>query len=427
MSDANQTGEQSARRNSWTPQPRPEWVQRLNEEGACLDLEGVVPLDSQSLRETAMRNTGLSNFGEDGWREPFEVFVKSLQEEAALNMVGRIMTRAELLTWLELRLRVEEEYRLHPEIADEEIKKPLLITGQGRSGTSALQNLLSADPDNGTLMTWEAFYPSPPPEPETYHVDPRIEKAHALITRWYRVSPELQAMHEFGGDIPTEGIHLQVSSFQMPTWMNLMGQVPSFNAYIFGKGSFLPALEWEKRVLRVLQWKKPRRWVMKSPVLYNLLDVMKAYPDVCLVWAHRDPLRSLASAVNMVGALFWQRSDEPFRSGALDNAVDENVVAMEFNMATDWVQQGLIPQEQLLNIHYAEFIKDQMAIVRRIYDKFDIPLTPEGEAAMQKYLDDNRREKRPSHDYAAGAAEWAKVARKPFQRYQDYFSVPNEI
>ena len=98
-----------------------------------------------------------------------------------------------------------------------------------------MQNLLAADPDNGTLMTWEAFYPSPPPETATYETDPRIEKADRMIKSWYRVTPEMESMHEFGGDIPTEGIHLQVSSFQMLTWMNLMGQVPSFNAYIWGK------------------------------------------------------------------------------------------------------------------------------------------------------------------------------------------------
>ena len=304
-----------ARKDSWKPQPRPEWVQRLNDEGAHLDIKGIVPLDPASLLDTARRNTGLDDFGAGDWREPFERFVTSLEEDARLNLMGRLMTRSELLMWLELRLRVEEEYRLHPEIADEVIAKPLLIVGQGRSGTSAMQNLLAADPNNGTLLTWEAFYPSPPPEAATYATDPRIAKADWMIRQWYRVTPEMEAMHEFGGAIPTEGIHLQVSSFQMLTWMNLMGQVPSFNAWIWDK-SFVPALAWEKRVLKLLQWKNPRRWVIKSPVMFNLPDLLKVYPDACLVWMHRDPLRSLASAVNMVGTIFWQRSDDPFIAAA---------------------------------------------------------------------------------------------------------------
>jgi hypothetical protein len=414
-----------SQKDSWKPGKRPEWVERLNEEGRGLDISGIVPLDAQSLIDTAQANTGLSDFGSEDWREPFEIFVASLEEDARLNLMGRIMTRSELLMWLELRLRVEEEYRLHPEIADEEIVKPLLIVGQGRSGTSAMQNLLAADPDNGTLMTWEAFYPSPPPETATYETDPRIEKADRMIKSWYRVTPEMESMHEFGGDIPTEGIHLQVSSFQMLTWMNLMGQVPSFNAYIWGR-SFVGALEWEKRVLKLLQWKHPRRWVLKSPVLFNLLDVLKVYPDVSLVWMHRDPLKSMASAVNMVGTIFWQRSDDPFHSGALATSTDENVVAAEFLQATDWVEQGLIPRDALLDIQYADFVEDPLACARKAYETFDIPLPARSLEAMTRYVKENDRSRRPTHNYEI-SREWAEQARPAFARYQTFFNVPNEI
>ena len=40
-------------RLQWQPPVRPEWVQRINEEGYCMDIKAVVPLDSKSLRETA--------------------------------------------------------------------------------------------------------------------------------------------------------------------------------------------------------------------------------------------------------------------------------------------------------------------------------------------------------------------------------------
>src|SRR5262245_40682392 len=77
----------------WKPPERPDWVQRINEEGAHMDIEEIVPLDEESLLASAMRNTGLSDFGADGWREPFSVFIKALEEEAALNLMGRIRTR----------------------------------------------------------------------------------------------------------------------------------------------------------------------------------------------------------------------------------------------------------------------------------------------------------------------------------------------
>ena len=94
------------RKAIWQPPPRPDWVTRINAEGNCMNIRGVVPLDENSLLDTAMRNTGLSNFGSEEWREPFKVFVKSLDEEAELNLMGRLMGRSDILLFLEARLRI---------------------------------------------------------------------------------------------------------------------------------------------------------------------------------------------------------------------------------------------------------------------------------------------------------------------------------
>lgn len=127
--------------------------------------------------EAATKATGLTDFGADDWREPFSVLIRSLAEEGELNLFGRLMTRSDLLITLQARLQVEDTYKRHPEIDDEQITQPLRIVDQGRSGTSVLQNLLSADPHNGTTLNWETSFPCPPPDAATYASDPRIERA----------------------------------------------------------------------------------------------------------------------------------------------------------------------------------------------------------------------------------------------------------
>ena len=104
------TTQKYGRMLQWTPPPRPEWVQRVNEEGNFLDLSAVIPLDEGSLIDRAIANTGLSDFGDEDWREPFKVLVKGLDQEAHLNLMGRILTRTDLLMFLEARLRVEDTY-----------------------------------------------------------------------------------------------------------------------------------------------------------------------------------------------------------------------------------------------------------------------------------------------------------------------------
>ena len=93
------------RRERWQPKPRPEWVARLNEEGERLDIRSIVPLDENSLLAQARDNTGLSDFGDDGWIDHFRVLIRAIEEEAKLNFMGRILTRSDLVQFLE-RIRL---------------------------------------------------------------------------------------------------------------------------------------------------------------------------------------------------------------------------------------------------------------------------------------------------------------------------------
>ena len=124
-----------------------------------MDIASLVPLRAQELLDTAMANTGLSDFGKDEWREPFEILVKAINEEAELNLFGRLMTRSDLLIWLQERLEIEETYRRHPEIEDEIVDAPVFIVGQARSGTSILFELLSLDGQYGAPNNCEIMFP----------------------------------------------------------------------------------------------------------------------------------------------------------------------------------------------------------------------------------------------------------------------------
>lgn len=412
----------------WQPPARPEWVQRINAEGEHLDLPSVVPLDEESLIRAAIQNTGLDDFGDDNWREPLSVFLKGINEEAQLNLMGRLMTRSDLILFLEARLQVEDAYKQHPEIEDEEINDPIYIVGQGRTGTSFLQGVLGEDPANGTLTNWETFFPCPPPEAATYKTDPRIEKADNLITMWNRVAPEIESIHEFAGEVPTENIHLQCMSFRSPAWMMLLGQVPSYAGYMMEQDGTIQ-YEYEKRVLKLLQWKNPRkRWVMKSPAaLLDMPNIVKVYPDAKFIWTHRDPVKAVASVVSLVGTLFWMRSDHPFSAGALDQVVNSEMAAMGMTLPIDWLESGVVPKEQLANIHYQDFVADPVAAIERAYGDLGLEVTEDARTAMQSYVDCHLRSDRPAHQYEFGSHEVISHERKYFERYQDYFDVPSEV
>jgi hypothetical protein len=414
-------------RMQWIPPERPEWVTRINDEGRVMNVRGVVPLDEESLLKAAIESTGLSDFGADDWREPFRVFINALEEEAELNLLGRIRTRSEILQLLEARLQIEDTYKRHSEIEDEEIVEPIIIVGQGRSGTSLLQNVLGAHPDNGVLMHWEMVFPCPPPEREKYATDPRIAKADALIDQWNRVTPTMPSMHELRGYMPFEDCVVMAMNFMAISWMDCLGQVPSYDAYIMQQ-DIEPALLWHKRVLKLLQWKNPRKhWVLKDPMhLDRTQAILKVYPDACFVWPHRDPVRALASLVSIIGTIQWSRSEEPFRGISLDLLMNPEMSAGRFQAVIDQIESGAIPERQIINLLYRDLVADTIGTVQRIYEHFGIELTEEGLGAMQKYMEDNPRDNRPPHRFSIGSGPAADRARIAFTAYQEQFNVPSE-
>jgi Sulfotransferase family len=412
----------------WKPPDRPAWVQRINDEGAAMDIRGIVPLDEESLLRAAMDSTGLSDFGaDDYWRDAFSVFVTSLEQDADLNLLGRIRTRSDILQLLEARLRVEDTYKRHPEIDDEQIVQPIIIIGQGRSGTSLLHNVLAADPENGVPRHWEQMFPVPPPETATYFTDPRIERADALLQQFNRVTPTMESMHEWGALVPMEDCVMLGMSFMSPSWMDALGQVASYDAWIFQQ-DMKPALRYEERVLKLLQWKNPRtRWVLKDPLHLDRLELLLGvWPDACFVWTHRDPVRALASLVSLIGTLQWGRTDHPFRGPSLEYMSNPELTAARFNAAADQLDTGVVPPKQMFNVLFTDLVADPVGTVAQMYAHFGIELTDEGRIALERYMQENPRDNRPPHRFSAGSDQAVARAREAFARYQRRFAVPSE-
>lgn len=417
------------RREAWQPPVRPDWVTRVNEEGRYIDIRGVVPLDPESIIRAAIANTGLDDFGAEDWRAPFEAMLKSFDEEANLTLTGRIMTRSDVLMFLEGRLRVEDLYKRHPEIEDEEIVAPVWILGQGRTGTSILQKLMAMDPRSRTLNTYDALFPVKEEHPAGTP-DPRIDRTEQRMKMWSRVTPEIATVHDFGGDEPIEFIMAEALSFRTPAWLNLMGLTPGYNAFVAqNPNGQVDSIAYGKRVLKAIQWQSPGgRWILKSPdALSYIPDVLKVFPDVQFVWAHRDPIRALSSAINMIGTIVWVRSDILPPSGLFDFLTDPAVSAENLSQPIQWIEDGRMPKDQLHNIHYDALMADPVQAIGDLYGRLGMAFGGEFRSRVEGYFAANPRHSRATHNYSTGEQERIAEERKHYRRYQDYFQVPSEL
>jgi hypothetical protein len=182
-----------------------------------------------------------------------------------------------------------------------------------------------------------------------------------------------------------------------------------------------------RRQLQYLQWRCPaERWVLKSPGHLWALDALLAvYPDARIVQTHRDPVKVIASLTSLVTML---------QSLASTN-VDPIAIGAEWTRrladglarATAVRDQGLPAACRVVDVHFAELMRDEIAMVRRIYAGLDLELTGDAERRMRAFLAENPRHKHGAHRYALAAAGLdATTERRRYVAYQARFGIASE-
>ncbi|HEX3459287.1 MAG TPA: sulfotransferase [Acidimicrobiales bacterium] len=257
-------------------------------------------LEVERIEEDARAQTGLDDTGGDHYREGLDRLVAAMNDEGGLTELGDVMQRARLTALLAARLRVEETYRLHPEIDDQEIGGPVFVIGLPRTGTTALSQLVAADPQFRSLRLWESGSPVPPPEEATQHTDPRIAATEGNLALMNEAFPLMQTMHHTEATTATECQDLMGMSFRT-VHFDGFARVPSYLGWVIDT-DMRATYRYHWWVLRLLQWHcPPALWHLKTPVHMFALDALvEAYPNARFLWSHRDPVKVLGSVCSLI-------------------------------------------------------------------------------------------------------------------------------
>jgi len=381
-------------------------VRLLNGCGALLDRSPIPrsPLRAVDLIETAKRRSGLDDFGRGDFFEGLSRLLDSCQREAQLNLIGRIVLRADLVRILCSRLFIQRDRRAYPSIARQEIREPLFIVGLPRSGTTVLHTLLALDPEHRVPLTWEVMTPSPPTGDNEKR---RIQRAISSCNSFNWLAPTFRQVHPVGAELPQECVSLMAPTF-LSDQFDAMYYVPSYRAWFF-RQDLRPAYEYHRRFLQHLQVRQnARRWVLKAPThMFALPSLLAVYPDALFVQTHRAPLDAMASVSSLITILRRVFSD----------AVDPLTVCRE---AIDYWSNT----RRICDVDYAEIRRDPLAVVRRIYTHFGWSLPPKVEQRMRRALASQLQERNGLHRYDLsqfGVQEAESAAR--FAAYCDRFGL----
>jgi hypothetical protein len=362
-------------------------------------MSAALKLDPDALEKAALvQATGLKDFGDPSYRKGLELLCDSLNNEAKLSDFGRGLLEHKLVELLVNRLRIEEFFRLHPEIEGETLAAPVVIVGLPRTGTTLLQRVLSCDPNLYSMHWWESRYPVPFPGEDLKNPTERIERARGEVKVMVDAMPKLMAIHPMDADQADEEVMLMEHSFMAS--FNAYANVPSYMKWLHSSDE-TPAYDYLKRVLKFLQWQKrqrgitAKRWVLKAPHhLLRMALLLKEFPGAQVIQTHRDPVDTIPSIASFIDTLWHIYSNEA--NSATAGKEWNDLMARAFHHTMDVRAKNPKP---FLDVRFIDTVKKPFEVVRTIYAHTGMTLTPEAETNMHSWMEQNRRDSRAAHDY----------------------------
>jgi len=369
-------------------------------------------LEREAVLDEARKQTGLSDFGPEGFGEALEVLLETYRRNYTSEK-GRKKTFRRVVQLLGTRLRITEALRKHPEIREREIRKPMVLTGLPRSGTSALFNLLGADPAARPLLLWETQFPDPAEGLEPGAEDPRYTAIKNYYDNARETNPEFTKMHFASADTPEECVLLH--AFTLGGVHH--GTEVMFEPYRswYPQQDLHEMYDYYKMLLQMLDWQRPgERWLLKAPAhMWAIDSLIDTFPDVSIVWSHRNPLACVASISSMTWLVMEGQADMPRE--------EFGPVVMDFYATS--LERGLAVRDRcdparFIDVNHDDFVADNLGCVSKIYDHFEMPMPPEAHAAFKGHIEANPKGRHGKHVY--DLEDWGLRHEDVIRRFAPY-------
>ena len=380
-----------------------------------------------ALIEQACEWAGSDDFGaefdeNETWRDGLGRLCEGFIAEARLNELGVEIAALDVVRALKNRLQIIDWRKAHPEVAEEKIEKPIFIVGQPRTGTTILFDLLAQDPQMRPPLTWEVDAPCPVPRPDTYDTDPRIAETQASLEMSEQIIPGFMSWHPMGAQVGQECVRITASQFCSMIF-SVQYRLPTYYKWLLYEADHRQAYRFHRIFLQHLQSGVGGQWLLKSPAhLWTLDTLVETYPDAVIVQTHRDPLKVISSISALTNHLRRMASDETTVAECAAQSREEIVVGLQRGMR---LRESLAPG-QVIDVQFADFMRDPFATIRSLYGRLDRELTPIAEARMREYLSAH------PGDGGGGRYSWADTGlaagqlREQVAAYQERYDVPTE-
>lgn len=377
-------------------------------------------LDAEEMLTAALKRAGRDDFLDRSFYPALQRLIAACNAESDLSAFGRYSVRFDVLRSLSNLLEFEHVELLHPQLRSRPIERPVFIMGMPRSGTTFLHGLLVQHPAAIAPLSYQTVYP---------HAPASGRLARQLRKGWVEgqlrlvrlLAPELNRLHPISAGSPQECTDITSQVFQSLRYDSIY-RVPSYQRWLERHGH-LEAYRFHRRFLQHLDAYAPgRRWILKSPDHVFALSAIKAvYPDACLVFVHRDPVRVLASVAKLTEVL-----RRPF-ARSIDLADIGRQVCASWLDGAQRMMRAAAASDAILHLHYRQVVSAPLETAGLLFRHAGLTLSEQARQRMRAWLERGRRAAQPRREYSLATFGLdAGSLRAQFTPYVQAFGIEPE-
>lgn len=330
------------------------------------------------------------------------------KQSISLKFLYRILTVGSI-SLVSTPFQVYESLRLGKKIKNTVLNdSPVFIIGHWRSGTTFLHNALCHDQQFGYITTLQSLFP------HSYLTNPvfsNLAKFAMPPTRpmddmkIYLNSPqeEEMAMVNLG---PYSLYHIWHFPDQTKS---LYKQIAKFEAHDKKQKS-----NWTKNYLFLLKnaayrSSKPRLALKNPTNTSRIPTLLELFPNAKFIFIYRHPTEVYASTKKLYRKIvpIFQLQDFDFEM------VRENIIWIYKDLMTSYINdRQFIPEDNLIEVKYENFIQEPLENLAKIYAHLGIPNFEMNRDRFEAYFSKNKKRSKKKYDLTKEElkeikAEWA--------------------
>ena len=334
-------------------------------------------------------------------REGLVVTVRSLNKDAQITKVGKIISG--MFLWEQLQQRECVELEVAKKVKNDEasIPPPIVVLGLPRTGTTFMHGMLGESTIKHRVPRFHEYMRSCPKRGGIFHqVRQELQGLKMFAIR--KLTPTMKAMHYIKSTSPEEDI--MALGHDMINMMLFTGfYVPTYTEWL--KNDTEKKLDHSLKYLRKFldqHLREPsdkRPWILKTPWhLVEILEFEKVFPGTKYIWMHRDPIETFSSLVDLSVRMTGMGSDIT-ASEKNRNLIAKYTVDMWF-----WIlKRGVDARNRskgkikFIDVKFETLNDDPVEVAEKVFKELGFSVDEALHQKFIKFAKENGRTKRGKH------------------------------